>query len=164
MSIPGKDPHIYRSAGIEHDEKGNPTSDFAIHEQMNAKRYRKLEQVAKEVNFMRHYGPEDAPVGVIGWGSSKGPVREAVEILNEEGIKVKALIPQVLYPINTDKLNKFFAGLDKLLVVELSYSKQFLNLLKIQVDLPANTLHYGRSGGKPFSLTEMLEQIRKACS
>ncbi|MBW7995987.1 MAG: 2-oxoacid:acceptor oxidoreductase subunit alpha [Candidatus Glassbacteria bacterium] len=161
MSIPGKDPHLYRSAGIEHDELGSPTSDFAEHERMNEKRYRKLAGVAEEVNFMRHYGPDDAKVGVIAWGSSKGPLREAVEILNARGHAVKALVPQVLYPLNTEKVYKFFESLDKLLVVELSYSKQFLNLLKIQLDLPAGTVHYGRSGGKPLAIYEMLEQIGK---
>lgn len=161
MSIPGKDPHLYRSAGIEHDRSGNPTSDFAEHEKMNEKRYRKLEGVAAEVNFMRHYGPDDAPVGVIGWGSSKGPIREAVEILNAQGMAVKALIPQVLYPLDTRQVYEFFESLDKLLVVELSFSKQFLNLLKIQLDLPAGTVHYGRSGGRPLAVSEMEDQIRK---
>jgi 2-oxoglutarate/2-oxoacid ferredoxin oxidoreductase subunit alpha len=160
MSIPGKDPHLYRAAGIEHNEAGNPTSDFAEHERMNEKRYRKLEGVAAEVNFMRHYGPENAAVGVIGWGSSKGPVREAVELLNAEGLAVKALIPQVLYPLDTNQVYEFFKSLDKLLVVELSYSKQFLNLLKIQLDLPVGTAHFGRSGGKPLAVYEVVDQIR----
>ncbi len=161
MSIPGKDPHLYRAAGIEHNEVGDPTSDFSEHERMNEKRYRKLEGVAAEVNFMRHYGPDDASLGVIGWGSSKGPIREAVEILNAQGLAIKALIPQVLYPLDTRQVYQFFESLDKLLVVELSYSKQFLNLLKAQLDLPDGTLHYGRSGGRPLAVYEMVEQLRK---
>ena len=161
MSIPGKDPHIYRAAGIEHNENGDPTSEFSVHEQMNDKRYRKLKFIAEEVNFMRHYGPEDAKVGVITWGSCKGPVREAIEILNAEGHAVKALVPQVLFPLNVKRVNQFFKSLDKLLVVELSYSKQFLNCLKTQLDLPAGTQHYGRSGGNAFSYHEIIEQIRK---
>ena len=128
---------------------------------MNDKRYRKLKFIAEEVNFMRHYGPEDAKVGVITWGSCKGPVREAIEILNAEGHAVKALVPQVLFPLNVKRVNQFFKSLDKLLVVELSYSKQFLNCLKTQLDLPAGTQHYGRSGGNAFSYHEIIEQIRK---
>ena len=161
MSVPGKDKSIYRSAGIEHDEKGNPTSDYEIHQEMNEKRYRKLRFIAGDCHFMRFYGPEDAKIGVLGWGSSKGPVREAVKILNKQGHKVRAMIPQVLFPLATDKVLTWFEGLDHLLVVELSYSRQFLNLLKIQLDLPAGTTHYGRSGAKPLAVSEMVEQISK---
>ena len=161
MAIPGKDPYIYRAAGIEHDEKGNPTSEFAEHEKMNEKRYRKLKFIAEDACFMRYYGPKEAKVGIVTWGSCKGPVREAVEILNTQGLPVRAIVPQVLFPLNTDKMRAFFAGLEHLLVVELSYSKQFLNLLKTQLDLPAGTAHYGRSGAKPFAVSEIIEQIRK---
>ncbi|HUU28637.1 MAG TPA: 2-oxoacid:acceptor oxidoreductase subunit alpha [archaeon] len=161
MSIPGLDPQIYRAAGIEHDERGNPTSDFAIHQKMNEKRYRKLKFITQEVNFMRHYGPPDAKVGVIAWGSNKGAVREAVETLNADGYAVSAVIPQVLFPLAVDKLKPYFEGLERLLVVELSYSRQFLNFLKTQIDLPAGTAHYSRSGAKPLAVTEVIEQIKK---
>ena len=128
---------------------------------MNEKRYRKLKFIAGDCNFMRFYGPEDAKVGVLGWGSSKGPVREAVKILNGRGHKVRALIPQVLFPLAVDKVKAWFEGLDHLLIVELSYSKQFLNLLKIQTDLPPGTIHYGRSGARPFAVSEMVEEISR---
>ena len=161
MSIPGIDNRIYRAAGIEHDEKGAPTSDFIIHQQMNEKRFRKLKSIMREVNFMRHYGPEEAEVGVIAWGSSKGAVREAVETLNDEGYKVSAVIPQVLFPLDVTKLEPYFRKLKRLLVVELSFSKQFLNLLKAQLELPPGTVHYGRSGAKPLAVGEVIDQLKK---
>ncbi|MEA1997028.1 MAG: 2-oxoacid:acceptor oxidoreductase subunit alpha [Gemmatimonadota bacterium] len=162
MSIPGLDKLIYRAAGIEHDETGNPTSDFDLHQRMNEKRYRKLEHIAGDVNFMRIYGPrEKAKVGVLAWGSSKGTVREAVETLGKQGCSVSALIPQVLFPIAKDKLKAYIDSVESLLVVELSYSRQFLNLLKTQVDLPPDTQHYGRSGGQPLAVSELIEQIKK---
>jgi 2-oxoglutarate/2-oxoacid ferredoxin oxidoreductase subunit alpha len=161
MSVPGLDTQVYRAAGIEHNELGDPTSDFNMHERMNEKRYRKLGLIAGETNFMRTYGPGEARVGIIAWGSSKGAVREAVEKLNGEGLKVKALIPQVLYPLAVDKLRPWLDSLDRLLVVELSYSRQFLNLLKFQTDLPAGTVHFGRSGARPLGVGEVVEQARK---
>jgi len=161
MSIPGVDNAIYRAAGIEHNEFGAPTSDFEMHQSMNDKRYRKLRYIAEEVCFMRHYGPEDAPVGVLAWGSSKGAVREAVENLLDEGFPVKAVIPQVLFPLNTEKLKKLLGPLKKLLVVEISYSGQFLNLLRTQMDLPEGTVHYGRSGARYLGIHEIMDQVRR---
>ncbi|MEA2064424.1 MAG: 2-oxoacid:acceptor oxidoreductase subunit alpha [Gemmatimonadota bacterium] len=159
MSLPGRDCQLYRSAGIEHDEKGRPTSDFNIHQSMNEKRFRKLEGIAEDINFMRRYGPDDARVGVLAWGSSKGAVRNAVKILNERGRKVKGIIPQVLFPLAVDRLAGHLEGLERLLVVELSYSRQFLQVLESQMDLPPGTVHYGRSGGQPLGIGEVVEQL-----
>lgn len=161
MSVPGVDKFIYRAAGIEHNEEGNPTSDFELHQKMNEKRFRKLPYIAREFNFMSFFGNEKARTGVIAWGSSRGAVAEAVETLNRDGHAVKAVFPRVLFPLDVEKLKKFFQGLERLLVVELNYSAQFLNLLRTQVDLPAGTVHYGRSGGKPLVASEVIEEIRK---
>jgi len=161
MSIPGMPHVLYRAAGIEHDEKGRPTSDFKIHQMMNEKRFRKLKGIRRDVNFMRVYGPEKAKVGVLAWGSSKGAVRNAVKLLNEQGHPVKGIIPQVLFPLAVKKLKRYLKGLERLLVLELSFSKQFLNLLKIQMDLPPGTVHYGRSGAQPLGVGEVIEQVEK---
>jgi 2-oxoglutarate ferredoxin oxidoreductase subunit alpha len=161
MSIPGMPHVLYRAAGIEHDEKGRPTSDFKVHQMMNEKRFRKLEGIRHDVSFMRVYGPEQAKVGVLAWGSSKGAVRNAVKILNEQGQAVKGIIPQVLFPLAVDKLNVYLKGLERLLIVELSYSKQFLNVLKTQMELPPGTVHYGRSGAQPLGVHEVIEQVEK---
>ncbi len=161
MSIPGMPNVLYRAAGIEHDEQGRPTSDFKIHQMMNEKRFRKLKGIVRDVNFMRVYGPKDAKVGVLAWGSSKGAVRNAVSVLNEQGYKVRGIIPQVLFPLAVDKLNGYLEGLERLLIVELSYSKQFLNVLKTQMELPPGTVHYGRSGAQPLGVGEVVEQVEK---
>ena len=50
---------------------------------------------------------------------------------------------------------------ERLLVVELSFSKQFLNLLKTQMELPPGTEHYGRSGAQPLGVHEVMEQVEK---
>jgi 2-oxoglutarate/2-oxoacid ferredoxin oxidoreductase subunit alpha len=161
MSIPGMPHVLYRAAGIEHDEKGRPTSDFETHQKMNEKRFKKLEGIEQDVNYMKVYGPEKARVAVLSWGSNKGAVRNAVKILNEKGHKVKGIIPQVLFPLAVNKLKGYLETVDKLLIVELSYSKQFLNVLKTQMDLPEDTTHYGRSGGQPLGVGEVVEQIEK---
>ena len=161
MSNPGMPHVLYRAAGIEHDEKGRPTSDFKVHQMMNEKRFRKLEGIRHDVNFMRVYGPEQAKVGVLAWGSSKGAVRNAVKTLNERGQEVKGIIPQVLFPLAVDKLDGYLKGLKRLLIVELSYSKQFLNVLKTQMELPPGTVHYGRSGAQPLGVHELIEQVEK---
>jgi len=162
MSRPGTKGGIYQTNGLEHDEAGRPSSMFLLHEKMNAKRYRKLWPIREEFGFHRRYGPADAEIGILCWGSSKGPVKEAVMRASARGEKVAAFVPQVLYPFPKKQFQEFLSGLKKILVIELSYSAQFYKYLRTFLDLPAGKTHvYKRSGGRDLSATEIEEQLRK---
>lgn len=162
MSRPGTKGGIYQTNGLEHDEAGRPSSMFLLHEKMNAKRYRKLWPIREEFGFHRRYGPADAEIGILCWGSSKGPVKEAVMRASARGEKVAAFVPQVLYPFPKKQFQEFLSGLKQILVIELSYSAQFYKYLRTFLDLPAGKTHvYKRSGGKDLSATEIEGQLRK---
>jgi pyruvate/2-oxoacid:ferredoxin oxidoreductase alpha subunit len=75
-----------------------PTSMHLVHEKMNAKRYRKLRLVRDKYSFYRRYGAEKADVGIVCWGSSKGPVKEAVLKANAPRREVSAFVPQLIMP------------------------------------------------------------------
>lgn len=161
ITKPGMKNGQYLACGLTHNECGTPTSRHLIHEELSEKRYRKFEKVREEYDLVEHYGPEDAEFGVIAWGSSRGAIQEAVEQANKAGIKVSALIPKMLYPLPLDTLNNYLGSLKKLLVVELSYGAQFYHYLRSQVDLPANTVQYKRSGGMPFMVEEIYQRIQE---
>ena len=58
---------------------------------MADKRFKKLEALTKELEkyeTVKLHGPKEADATIIGWGSTKGPIREAMKILSNEGIKV----------------------------------------------------------------------------
>ncbi|HEU4522785.1 MAG TPA: 2-oxoacid:acceptor oxidoreductase subunit alpha [Thermoanaerobaculia bacterium] len=159
MSIPGMAGGIYQTNGLEHDEVGRPSSMFSTHEQMNAKRFRKLDAIAKKYPLSYRYGPERADLGIICWGSSAGPVREAVEMLNAAGSAVAAFVPRMIMPLPAGELEQFIASCDQILVVELSYSKQFYRYLKTEIELPRErTSVYARSGAKPLSISEVMRE------
>ena len=94
MAIPGGR-GAYVSTGIEHDEAGNPHYEPELHEAMMAKRFRKLDPLAREgrISFT---GPEQADVGILGWGSTEGAALEAAEICLDRGLKVATCYPRVL--------------------------------------------------------------------
>ena len=162
MSRPGTKGGTYQTNGLEHDEVGRPGSSYLLHEKMNAKRYRKFWPIRDAYAFHRRYGPSDADVGILCWGSSKGAVKEAVLRANARGEKVAAFVPQVLYPFPKRPFQEFLAGLKKLLVVEISYSAQFYKYLRTFLDLPAGrTRVYKRSGGKNLSVAEVDAEIGK---
>lgn len=164
MSYPGVKKGMYAAAGIEHNEQGYPSSVPEMHEKMNEKRYKKLELLLEEFkgNLVEIIGPADATNGIICWGSTKGVVMEVLEELNKNGMKVKALIPKVLYPVPEADIKNFISSLKKILVIEMSYSKQFYHYLKANADLPKEAKLYKHSGGAPFSVKEIRNAIKEA--
>ncbi len=162
MTWPGIQGGEYQTNGLEHDEYGHPTSMHIIHEKMNDKRYRKLRPIRDEYHFIRRYGPEDADVGILCWGSSKGPVKEAVMNANARGEKVAAFVPQVLYPFPKHQFESFLKEIKEFIIVELSFSAQFYKYLRTFLELPEGHTHiFKRSGGKNLTVTEVEELIAK---
>jgi 2-oxoglutarate ferredoxin oxidoreductase subunit alpha len=162
MTWPGMKGGEYQTNGLEHDEEGSPTSMHIIHEQMNAKRYRKLRQVRDKYSFFRQYGPDEADVGIICWGSSKGPVKEAVLRANGRGQKVSAFVPQLLYPFPYHEFQRYLRGVKDIIVVELSYSAQFYKYLQTFLELPdGHTFLFKRSGGRNLTVGEVEDRLAR---
>ena len=160
VARPGVKGGIYQTNGLEHDEEGSPGSGFLLHEKMNAKRYRKLRPIRDNHTFHRRYGSEQADIGILCWGSSKGAVREAVRRANARGQKVAAFVPQMIYPFPKKEFEAFLNSVKRVLVVELSYSAQFYKYLRTFLDLPADRTHvYKRSGGKNLTVAEVDAEI-----
>ena len=165
MSVPGTKNGMYQTNGLEHDEYGSPNSQYLTHEKMNAKRYRKLFTIRERYRGFSHYGPEDADVGIVCWGSSGGPVREAVAAANARGEKVAAFVPKVIYPFPKQDFEQFLSKVRELLVVELSYTAQFYKYLRTFLTLPEGRTHvYKRSGGKDLAAAEVSREIRRVQS
>lgn len=162
MAIPGQKGVIYQTNGLEHNEYGRPSSDLDLHQIMSEKRERKMQNIEKEFGHLIFKSDnKDAKMGVIAWGSSKGSVMEAVELLQKEGININYIIPRLIYPFPKDNIQNFLNGVDKLVIVEMSFSGQFHTYLKSQVDLPKNTFAYHRAGGKPFNVSEIYNVLKK---
>ncbi|MGK2856273.1 MAG: 2-oxoacid:acceptor oxidoreductase subunit alpha [Thermoanaerobaculia bacterium] len=162
MSNPGIAGGIYQTNGLEHDEYGSPNAGYLMHEQMNAKRFRKLWGIRSKYHFFRRYGPEKASVGIVTWGSMKGPAEEVVKRAAARGQAVSAFIPQVLLPFPKNELEQFIASCDQILIVEQNYMAQFYKYLRTFTDLPAGRTHvFKMSGGRPMTVTEIETELMK---
>jgi 2-oxoglutarate ferredoxin oxidoreductase subunit alpha len=163
MSIPGMKKGTYQTNGLEHDAEGRPNSLYLTHESMNAKRYRKMWPIRERYHAFRRFGPERADVGIVCWGSSSGPVREAVAAANARGERVAAFVPRMLYPFPKRDFEAFAASVGQLLIVELSYTAQFYKYLRTFLDLPAGRTHVmKRSGGKDLTAAEVTAGVERA--
>jgi 2-oxoglutarate/2-oxoacid ferredoxin oxidoreductase subunit alpha len=105
--------------GLEHDELGHPTGSGKLHTQMNAKRRNKLRKLADELPVPQVYGAPEGQVLLIGWGSSKGPIEEAVQQGRKHGEALSALHLKHLNPL-PNGLEQIMSGFNHVVVVELN--------------------------------------------
>ena len=105
--------------GLEHDELGHPTGSPKMHMQMTAKRRKKLQALAATLPMPKIYGPPEGNVLLVGWGSTQGPIREAVDRARAAGDSVSALHIKHVNPLPPG-LENIFSGFNHVLVVEMN--------------------------------------------
>ena len=159
---PGMPGGNYLGAGIEHNERGFPTAGGRMHAEMNEKRFRKLEPLARREDLFHVEGDAGAPLALVSWGSSAGVCREALRLARAEGLEAKLLVPWLLYPVAEDVYRRFFASVQAGYVVELSHQGQLYRLLRMFLDLPKGVRPFCRSGANPFQPAEVLAKLREA--
>ena len=159
---PGMKDGMYIATGLEHDEEGAPSYTPENRNKMMDKRYRKLETLSKELgaNGNGMFDSADgAEIGIIGWGSTEGPISEAIARAANEGVKVAHMHPKVLMPLARGKVDAFLKPLKKVIVVEENYTGQFSSYLKSQ--FPINPVEVRKCTGLPFSGDEVYNALKE---
>ena len=159
ISHPGMRGGAYQGAGIEHNEKGEPTASGVWHARMNAKRFDKLKPLTQRRDLFETLGDPHATIGMISWGSSAGVAREALEMARERGLNVKLLVPYLVYPVAEDVYREFLSSVRVGLVLELSHQGQLYRILRMQMDLPRGMTSFARSGANPFRPSEVVARL-----
>lgn len=159
ISHPGLQGGTYLAAGIEHNEKGDPTSGGVMHAKMNEKRFKKLEPLKRRAEFFELLGDPKAPLGLIAWGSTAGVAREAHALATAQGHDVKLLVPYLLYPIAEQVYASFFESLRHGLLVELSHQGQLYRMLRMFTEVPRGLRSFCRSGANPFQPAELVARL-----
>jgi 2-oxoglutarate/2-oxoacid ferredoxin oxidoreductase subunit alpha len=107
------------ATGLEHDEAGHPTGSPKLHMQMVAKRRRKLQLLGESIAPPKIYGPSEGSVLLVGWGSTKGPICEAVDRARASGDSVSSIHLRCLNPLPSG-LENIFSGFNHVFVVEMN--------------------------------------------
>ena len=164
ISCPGDKYGEHVITGLEHTESNAPTPAPEIHRQMTEKRFRKLETAAGQFSKAKTYGDDEAYIGIISWGSTSGPVFEAIDKAKEKGIKVQALYPRTLYPLPTDWIKGFVKNKDVVIVIEANYNAQFKSTIVERcshINKGTEVLEFLKYDGTPFTPEEIFDEIEK---
>src|SRR5437660_5398958 len=98
---------------------GHPTGSPKLHMAMTAKRRNKLRKLAEEIPVPEVYGDQEGDTLLVGWGSTYGPIHDAVAMARENGEKVGALHLRHLHPL-PNGLEKIFEKFKRIVTVEMN--------------------------------------------
>jgi 2-oxoglutarate ferredoxin oxidoreductase subunit alpha len=123
---------VHSNVSDEYDEYGYITEDAENRRLMMAKRMRKLETALSDMRLPTYYGPEQAELTLVAWGSSFGPVSEAVDLLNADGTKANMLHFTDIWPLPAAAVGEMLQSIKRAVAVENNYSGQFASFLRMQ--------------------------------
>ncbi len=148
--------------GLEHDEAGHPTGSPALHRKMTAKRREKLKALGEELPVPEVFGDPEGDVLLVGWGSTFGPSREALNRLRREGLKAAQVHLMHLHPL-APGLDAIFARYRSVLVVEMNDEGlygygQLATLLRARYAMP-HIRSITKTDGLTFKVAEIIEGV-----
>lgn len=158
--VPGKTEALVYADSDEHDEKGMIIESAEERNAMMDKRMRKLNGIVQELLEPDYYGAPEPETLLVGWGSTYGPIREAVETLNQKGESYGALIFGDVFPLPTKHFLKYAGFAKKIINVEQNATGQLAGLIREYTGTPMTTsiLKYD---GRQISGEEIVERLQK---
>jgi 2-oxoglutarate ferredoxin oxidoreductase subunit alpha len=137
--LPGFGPVVVADSD-EHTPDGHLTEDLEVRVRMQDKRLGKLTALARELGGITTAGPAEAPLTLACWGSSLGPVAEAVARLNAEKTPARMVHFSELWPFPAGAVTAALGSPKKLVMVEMNATGQFNRLLRQETGIRADHL------------------------
>lgn len=154
-AVPGTPGLEHRIGGLEKaDVTGNVSYDPDNHHRMQLLRQAKVAGIARDIEPLEVYGPERGDLLILGWGSTYGALRSAVERLQADGkavahAQLRHLNP---FPANTEDVLRRYR---RVLIPEVNLGQ--LSLL-IRAAYLIDAVGYDRVRGKPFRIAEIVDE------
>jgi 2-oxoglutarate ferredoxin oxidoreductase subunit alpha len=121
--VPGQPGGAYTVTGLSHDEGSKVAYSSGVHQHSSAMRSRKLAVLQQLLAPPPMYGDAEGDLLLVGWGSTKGAIEEAVDRARSEGIRVSSLHLRFLSPLEPG-LKDIFSRFAKVCTVEINYSDE----------------------------------------
>ena len=157
----GMDNGIFWNTGDESDETGHITEDPVLRVKMMDKRMSKLDlildRIPKDEQVVSH-GVDDFTI--ISWGSTIGPVKDAIDMLKKDGISIGLIQLKLMHPFPADYVKSLLKDVKIIIDVEANYSGQLGKIFKqnVQRDIDYFILKYT---GRAMTSTEVYDSLKK---
>ncbi len=157
MAIPGTRGTTYTADGLEHSERGTPSSQASDHLAQLDKRRRKLDAMDYGEYWADVEG--DGELAVITFGSCTGPVREAFARARDDGLTARLVSLRLLSPVQPERMARALQGVRRVLVVEQNHGAQLLKYLRAEYPIEAELSSFHRPGPLPVRPDEIHRQL-----
>ncbi|MEY2942805.1 MAG: hypothetical protein RLY97_819, partial [Pseudomonadota bacterium] len=154
---PGTPGLMHRIGGIEKAiDSGDLDYSPDVHQAQTLARKAKIDDIAKDIPLQSvSSGPDSGKLVVVGWGSTFGPIHQAVKRCNAKGMDVAHVHVRHIWPLPSN-LGALLKGYDKVLVPEMN-TGQFKTVLRDQFLVDARPLN--KVSGQPFTIAEIEDAI-----
>ena len=158
-AIPCKGRALVKCSGNEHRANGHTTEAASDRTAMVNKRARKMSGMLTEMRDPDSYYA-DAETVLLGWGSTLGVIREAVDLLRANGIMAGCLNVCDLWPFPAHSIARLCSRPKRLISVEQNSTAQFAQLLRQETGIAVHgtVLKYD---GRPLYPHEIYTAIKK---
>lgn len=159
--IPGETNALVTADSDEHDERGWITESAEIRTRMMDKRFHKLDTLSKELQEPEFIGEESCETLLVGWGSTHGPIKEAIQILNnQENGRYGALVFGDVFPLPTARLLEKASTAHHIINIEQNATGQLAGLIREYTGIQCNKsiLKYD---GRQISADEIVDRQKK---
>ncbi len=155
-SVPGTKNGQFYANSYEHDGLGHMTESASLRKDMVEKRMKKMLAIQKEMLSPIQYGDTDAEITLVTWGSTRGPVLTAMEMVRSKGKKVETIYIPWLFPFPVDGFMALVAGKKRVIDIEQNATAQLGQLIRVSTgfDIREKLLKYD---GRPFFPEEIVE-------
>ena len=149
----------YHFTGLHHDAMGFPTEEIETCRKLIDRLFRKVEEHKDEIESNEEYMLDDAEILIIGYGSASLAIKEAVDVLRAEGVKVGMFRPITLWPSPQERLYELGQKFDKILSVELNQGQYLEEIQRSMGRLDIAKLT--KTNGRPFSPSDIIEKVKE---
>jgi len=158
-ALPGQNGALVVADSDEHNEAGHIDESIENRVKMSDKRLKKLELLKNTISLPEVFGDENADISLIGWGSTYGPISEAVSILNEKGVSINLIHFNEIYPLPEKKIKALLSKSNKTVCIEQNASGQFARVLRAYTGVSVNN-HILKYDGRPFTPDKIIEELK----
>ncbi len=163
LAIPGETTHLVVTDSDEHDQEGHLVEDALTRTRMVEKRLlKKLPLIRQEMEPPILYGHEEPEIVLVGWGSTYGPMREAVDVLGRTA-KIAMLHFSEIFPFPLrDKFDylTFLSKTNMTICIENNATGQFASLMKTETGYEFHE-RINRFDGRPFMVDSLVNEINR---
>ncbi len=150
----------YHVTGLNHDETGFPTNKPSLVQPEEERLMAKVTENLDLIERYEHFEKPKAKIGIVSFGSSARSSRAAIQLAEEEGIKVDFLRVITMWPFPSEVALEMANKVDRIIVPEMNLG-QIIEEVQRSIAGKAEVFGVQRADGEPITPGQILDQIRE---